>query len=106
MILHALEDDPAALGPKDPIGLHREGRADAQRLEPSLVAQWETQWAAAAERLELVGGAGQAYTGPERAAAAQGRLLTQADELPQTLYRVLSSPGSPALISLTLKIAK
>lgn len=80
--------------------------ADAERLDPSLVAQWEAQWAAVAERLELVGGAGQAYTGTERAAGSQGRLLTQADELPQTLYRVLSAPGSPALISLTLKITK
>lgn len=79
---------------------------NAERLEPSLVAQWETQWAAAAERLELVGGAGQAYTGTERDAAAQGRLLTQADALPQTLYRVLSPPGSPAVISVTLTIAK
>jgi cell division septation protein DedD len=80
--------------------------ADAQRLEPSLVAQWETQWAAAAERLELVGGAGQAYTGIEKDAAAQGRLLTQDDALPQTLYRVLSAPGSPVMISVPLKIAK
>jgi hypothetical protein len=79
---------------------------NAERLEPSLVTQWETQWAAVAERLELVGGAGQAYTGTERDAAAQGRLLTQADALPQTLYRVRSSPGSPVMISLTLKIAK
>jgi hypothetical protein len=79
---------------------------NAERLDPSLVAQWETEWAAVAERLELVGGAGQIYTGTERDAAAQGRLLTQADALPQTLYRVLSSPGSPVVISLTLKIAK
>lgn len=80
--------------------------ANAERLDPSLVAQWETQWAAAAERLELVGGAGQAYTGSERDAAAQGRLLTQEDGLPQTLYRVLSAPGSPVVISVPLKIAK
>jgi hypothetical protein len=80
--------------------------ANAERLDPSLVAQWETQWAAAAERLELVGGAGQAYTGTERDAAAQGRLLTQVDELPQTLYRVLSAPGSPVVISVSLRIAK
>jgi hypothetical protein len=80
--------------------------ANAERLDPSLVAQWETKWAAAAERLELVGGAGQAYTGIERDAAAQGRLLTQDDELPQTLYRVLSPPGAPVLISVPLKIAK
>jgi hypothetical protein len=79
--------------------------ANAERLDPSLVAQWETQWAAAAERLELVGGAGQASTGTERAAAAQGRLLTQDDALPQTLYRVLSAPGSPVLISVPLRIA-
>ena len=78
---------------------------DAERLDPAQVAQWETQWAAAAERLELIGGAGQTSTGTERA-AAQGRLLTQADELPQTLYRVLSAPGSPVLISVPLKIAK
>ncbi|MEO5822787.1 MAG: DUF4384 domain-containing protein [Vicinamibacteraceae bacterium] len=80
--------------------------ANAERLDPSLVAQWETQWAAVAERLELIGGAGQAYTGMERDAAQQGRLLTQDDELPQTLYRVLSAPGSPVLISVPLKIAK
>jgi hypothetical protein len=80
--------------------------ANAERLDPSLVAQWETQWAAAAERLELVGGAGQAYTGTERDAAAQGRLLTQGDALPQSLYRVLSSPGAPVLISVPLRIAK
>ena len=80
--------------------------ANAERLDPSLVARWETQWAAAAERLELVGGAGRAYTGIERDAAAQGRLLTQDDELPQTLYRVLSAPGSPVVISVPLKIAK
>ena len=80
--------------------------ANAERLDPALVTQWETQWAAAAERLELVGGAGQAYTGTERDAAAQGRLLTQADELPQTLYRVLSAPGSPVVISVPLRIAK
>jgi hypothetical protein len=78
---------------------------DAERLDPALVTQWETQWAAAAERLELVGGAGQVYTGTEKNAAAQGRLLTQADELPQTLYRVLSAPGSPVLVSVPLKIA-
>lgn len=80
--------------------------ANAERLDPALVAQWETQWAAAAERLELVGGAGQAYTGTERDAAAQGRLLTQDDQLPQTLYRVLTAPGSPVVISVPLKIAK
>ena len=80
--------------------------ADVERLDASLVAQWETQWAAAAERLELVGGAGRAYTGTERDAATQGRLLTQADELPQTLFRVLSSPGSPVVLSLTLGIAR
>jgi hypothetical protein len=80
--------------------------ADAERLAPALVAQWETQWAAAAERLELVGGAGRAYTGVERDAAATGRLLTQTDEVPQTLYRVLSAPGSPVVISVPLTIAK
>jgi Domain of unknown function (DUF4384) len=80
--------------------------ANAERLDPSLVAQWETQWAAAAERLELVGGAGRVYTGIERDAAAQGRLLTQDDELPQTLYRVLAPPGSPVVISVLLEIAK
>ena len=80
--------------------------ADAERLDPSLVTQWETQWAAAAERLELVGGAGRASTGSERDAAAQGRLLTQADDLPQTLYRVLAAPGAPVVISVPLKIAR
>ena len=79
---------------------------DAERLDPAQVTRWETQWAAASERLELVGGAGQVYTGTEKNAAAQGRLLTQADELPQTLYRVLSAPGAPVMISVPLKIGK
>jgi hypothetical protein len=54
----------------------------------------------------MVGGAGTAYTRAEKEAGAQGRLLTQEDELPQTLFRVVATPGSPLLVSVPLQIAR
>jgi hypothetical protein len=77
-----------------------------QKLDARLVEQWERQWSATIERFEMVGGAGTAYTRAEKEAGAQGRLLTQEDELPQTLFRVVATPGSPLLVSVPLQIAR
>jgi hypothetical protein len=77
-----------------------------QKLDSRMVAQWEKQWSAAAERFELVGGAGKSYTRVEKEAGSQGRILTQEDDLPQTLYRVIAKPGNPILVSLLLKISR
>jgi hypothetical protein len=77
-----------------------------QKLDPALVEQWERQWSATSERFEMVGGAGRTYTKAEKEAGAQARLLTQDDELPQTLLRVVAKPGSPLLVAVPLQIAK
>jgi hypothetical protein len=77
-----------------------------QKLDARLVEQWERQWSSTIERFEMVGGAGRAYTRAEKEAGAQGRLLTQEDELPQTLLRVVATPGSPLLVSVPLQIAR
>ena len=77
------------------------------KLERELVGKWEQQWRSPVERFELTGGAGMPYTRAEKEAGQDGsRLLTQEDELPQTLYRVIAKPGSPLLISVSLRINK
>src|SRR5689334_10208261 len=77
-----------------------------QKLDGKQVEQWERQWAAAVERFEMVGGAGKSYTKAEKEAGAQGRLLTQEDELPPTLYRLTPKPGVPLLIAVPLRVGK
>ena len=77
-----------------------------QKLDGQKVEQWERQWAAAVERFEMVGGAGKPYTRTEKEAGTEGRLLTQEDELPQTLYRITPKPGVPLLVSVPLRIGK
>jgi hypothetical protein len=76
-----------------------------QKFDAAVVEQWERDWGAAAERFEMAGGAGKTYTKEEKEAAAAGQVLTQADELPQTLFRVAARPGSPLLVAVPLKIA-
>ncbi|HZS08497.1 MAG TPA: hypothetical protein VFD58_26925 [Blastocatellia bacterium] len=74
-------------------------------LDNKAVGQWEKQWGVPLERFEMVGGAGKAYTKAEKEAGHDGsRLLTQDDELPQTLYRVIAKPGNPVMITLPLRI--
>jgi hypothetical protein len=77
-----------------------------QKLDSKQVEQWERQWASAVERFEMVGGAGKVYTRTEKEAGAEGRLLTQEDELPQTLYRITPKPGTPLLVAISLRIGK
>ena len=77
------------------------------KLDPALVAHWEKQWNAAIERFELIGGAGKPYTKAEREAGQESaRVLTQEDELPQTLYRVVAARSNPLLITVPLRIKK
>ena len=77
------------------------------KLERELVDKWEHQWRSPVDRFELTGGAGKPYTQAEKEAGQDGsRLLTQEDELPQTLYRVIAKPGAPLLISVSLRINK
>jgi hypothetical protein len=74
------------------------------RMTDTQVAGWEKLWGGTAERLELVGGAGRAWTNEEKlAGAAKGRQLTQAGPPPQTVYRVARKAGGPLLVTLPLK---
>lgn len=65
---------------------------------------WESRWGGAAERLELVGGAGQTWSAAEKAAsAANGRQLTQGGPPPQTIYRLARRAGGPLLVTVPLR---
>jgi hypothetical protein len=76
------------------------------KLEAEMVGQWEKQWGVPVERFEMIGGAGKAYTKVEKEAGEGSRLLTQEDELPQTLYRVVTKTGNPILVTVMLRIGK
>ncbi len=81
--------------------------ANALTLTNEQVKQWETQWSAQAETLDLTGGAGQAWTKAEQEAGASGmRYLTQADPEPQTVYRVATKPGTPLLVKVGLRYSR
>ena len=74
-------------------------------LDKTLVAQLEEKWKAPVERYEMNGSVGKILTKAEKEAGEDGsRLLTQEDELPQTLFRVLAKPGNPILITVPLKV--
>jgi hypothetical protein len=77
------------------------------KLDEATVAQWEREWKSEAERFEMVGGAGQAWTKEEKAAAAAdgSRVLDQDDPAPQTIYRVAAKPGIPLMITVPLRYA-
>jgi hypothetical protein len=78
----------------------------ALKLPSEQVKAYEEKWGAFVDNLELVGGAGRAMTNVERTAALGKQLLTQADSLPQTIYRIRSKPGAPLILSVPLRIAK
>lgn len=76
----------------------------ALKLSVAQVTQWESEWAAHAERFEMVGGKGKSWTKEEQEAGADAtRSLTQEDPGPQTIYRVATKPGQPVLIKVGLK---
>ncbi len=77
------------------------------KLDKQLISQMETRWRAPVERYEMTDGAGKTYTKGEKEAGVDGaRLLTQEDELPQTLFRILSKPGNPLVLLVALKVNK
>ena len=75
------------------------------KLDKAQVEGWEKRWGAPLEQFELIGGAGKPYTKAEKEAGQGGsRILTQEDELPQTLYRALTKTGDPLLVTVQLRI--
>jgi hypothetical protein len=75
------------------------------KLTKEQVAAWERLWGAAAERLELVGGAGKPWTEQEKAAGNpnSSERLNQEDPLPQTIYRVHTKSSQPILVNVPLR---
>lgn len=77
------------------------------RILQSELASWENLWGGATERLELVNGAGRAWTNEEKEASrAAGRRLTRTAPSPQTIYRVAAKAGGPLLVTVPLRYAR
>jgi hypothetical protein len=77
------------------------------KITDQQITSWEKLWGGAAERLELIDGAGRTWTNEEKAAgAAKGRQLTQSGPPPQTVYRVARKAGAPLLVTVPLRYAK
>ena len=78
--------------------------ANALKLAPELVAQWEKQWGAQSERFEMTAGAGKLWTKAEQEAGANAtRQLSQEDPGPQTIYRVAVKAGAPMLVKVKMR---
>ena len=75
------------------------------QLDNARVSNWEKDWSVIAEKWELEDGKGQVYTKAEKEAGqSTTRLLTQDDELPQTIFIIATKPGNPFLLNLPMKI--
>lgn len=83
-----------------------EGDYEPILLPRAQVEEWEKQWATQVEQAELEGGAGQLYSSRELAAGTRKQRLTNADPLPQTVFRVAAKPGRPLLVKLPLNVGK
>jgi hypothetical protein len=55
----------------------------------------------------MVGGAGRVVTSAEKAAwTTEGKILTQGDPLPQTVYRIASKPNSPLFLRVLVRVRR
>jgi WD40 repeat protein/tetratricopeptide (TPR) repeat protein len=74
------------------------------RLTHAQMLKWETDWESYTERIEQVAGAGKPWTQAEQEAGRnESRQLEQDEALPQTIYRVLTNPGNPLLVTVPLR---
>ena len=108
--------DPSQ-GPKEHVGelvtliVSSQPLIEADKLQPKAiwlprqqVETWEKQWGATPTKFEMDGGAGLAMTEKEQVAGAdKSEELTQADPVPQTLYRLAIKPENPILLNVQLK---
>lgn len=80
----------------------------AQTLSREQVAAWESSWGGSPGRLELTGGAGQAWTKTEREASAiSARLLSRDAPVPQTIYyNPAIKSDAPFLVTIRLNYAR
>jgi hypothetical protein len=78
-----------------------------QALSRETVARWEKEAGSTVEQLEMVGGAGRAWSNQEQRAGADAtRLLTQQDPPPQTVFRVVTTNASLVATRFTLSHAR
>src|SRR5207248_2072930 len=78
--------------------------AEPLKLARALVDGWEGRGAAAIERLEMIGGAGRAWSRAEQRAGADAtRLLKQDEPPPQTLFRIVVT--QPDLVAVNVVLA-
>ena len=76
-------------------------------LSAKQVADWEARGGGSVQRLEMIGGAGRAWSRAEQRAAADGtRRLTQDDPPPQTLFRVVVSQPDLVVVNVSLPQAR
>jgi hypothetical protein len=80
----------------------------ARTLSAEQVASWEKSWGGPPGRLELTGGAGQAWTKIEREASAiSARLLNRDAPVPQTIYyNPAIKSDAPFLVTIRLNYAR
>jgi hypothetical protein len=77
----------------------------AVKVDPAQVSRWERDWGGKTEWREATSGAYKDWTVAEKEAAVGKRQLVQDDPLPQTIYRVEARPGTPLLVTVSLRIA-
>jgi hypothetical protein len=80
----------------------------AQTLSAEQVAAWEKSWGGPPGRLELTGGAGQAWTKTEKEASAiSARLLSRDAPVPQTIYyNPAIKSDAPFLVTIRLNYTR
>lgn len=78
------------------------------KISKSEVAKWEKAWSNEVERFEMADGAGKTWTQVEKAASSigTGRLLTQEEPGPQTIYRIASKAKNGFLVSVPLRYGR
>ena len=78
------------------------------KLAPDKFQGWQKRWGTEAQRLEMEGGAGRNWTENEKEAGSEGaasRALASDDPLPETIYRAWAKPGSPAMVTVPLRVS-
>ena len=72
-------------------------------IQPAQLSAWEKQWAAKPVVFEMEGGVGQTMTEKEQAAGLTNAELTQAEPVPQTVYRLTVKPEDTLLFAVPLR---
>lgn len=77
------------------------------KLDRSQVEEWQREWSTTVTKFEMDGGAGQPMTSVEQRAGNQtGSLLSQADPVPQTIYRLAVKPNDPVVSTVRLRFGR